>query len=106
MSKVLILNPSHHVRDNSPALFELLGDRIRSGAVTWSSALSTTGEATYVEFYWEWLEDVLSRYKDALTNMGLYHTVYASLFSYDLHPFILHVFFEHWCSTTNTLHTA
>ena len=38
------LNPSHYVHDNSPASFEILGDHIRSGAVTWSSALSTTGE--------------------------------------------------------------
>ncbi|KAM1611363.1 hypothetical protein ACFX1Z_000150 [Malus domestica] len=29
-SKILILNPSHQARDNSPASFELIGDRIRS----------------------------------------------------------------------------
>ena len=32
--------------------------------------------------------------------------MYASLFSYDRHHFVLHAFFEHWCSATNTLHTA
>ncbi|KAM2377597.1 hypothetical protein ACFX1X_044176 [Malus domestica] len=33
-SMILILNPSHHVCDNPPASFELLGDRICSGAMT------------------------------------------------------------------------
>ncbi|KAM1561245.1 hypothetical protein ACFX1Z_004394 [Malus domestica] len=101
---ILFLNYSHHVRDNHLASSELLGDRIRSGAVAWSSILSTTGGAAFVEFYWEWLKDVLSRSKDVLTNIGIYHAVYASLFSYDCHPSVLRAFFEHWCSTTNTSH--
>ncbi|KAM2234974.1 hypothetical protein ACFXTI_013174 [Malus domestica] len=105
-SRSLILNSSHHVRDNHLASSELLGDRIRSEVVTWSSTLSTIRGAAFVEFYWEWLEDVLSCSKDVLTNMGLHHAIYASLFSYDCHPSILRAFFEHWCSTTNTLHTA
>nr|CBL94166.1 hypothetical protein [Malus domestica] len=67
-SRILILNPLHHVLDNSPASFELLGDHILSRVVTWNSTLSTTGEAIFVEFYWEWLEDVLSLSKDVLTN--------------------------------------
>ncbi|KAM1325704.1 hypothetical protein PS2_046301 [Malus domestica] len=50
-SRILILNPSHHVSDNQPALFELLGDRIYSGAITWNSTLSTTREAIFAEFY-------------------------------------------------------
>ncbi|RXH92654.1 hypothetical protein DVH24_033550 [Malus domestica] len=33
-SRILILNLSHHARDNSPASFELLGDRVRNGAMT------------------------------------------------------------------------
>ena len=103
---ILILNPSHHARDNHPASFKLLGDHIRSGAMAWNDALSTTGEAVFDESYWEWLEDVLGRSKHVLTSMGLYHAVYASLFSYDLHHSVLHAFFEHWCSATNTLHTA
>ncbi|KAM2504194.1 hypothetical protein PS1_038136 [Malus domestica] len=32
--RILILNPSHHVHDNLPASFELLGDHFRSGAMT------------------------------------------------------------------------
>ena len=92
-SRILILNSSHHVHDNPPVLFELLGDRIRNGAVAWSGALSTTGGASFVEFYWEWLEDFLSRCKNVLTKTGLYHAVYASLFSYDRHPSVIRAFF-------------
>ncbi|XP_068317086.1 uncharacterized protein [Pyrus communis] len=77
---ILILNPSHHARDSHPASFKLLGDHIRSGAMAWNDALSTTGEAVFDESYWEWLEDVLGRSKHVLTSMGLYHAVYASLF--------------------------
>ena len=94
-SRILILNPLHHVHDNSSASFELLGDHICSGAMAWSGTLSTIREVVS-EFYWEWLKDVLSRFKDMLTNIGLYHVVYASLFSYDCHPFVLRAFFEHW----------
>ncbi|KAM1405246.1 hypothetical protein ACFX2F_000097 [Malus domestica] len=93
--RILVLNSSHHVRDNHLASSELLGDRIRSEAVAWSSTLSTTRGAAFVEFYWEWLEDVLSLSKYVFTNMGLYHVVYASLFSYDRHHSILRALFEH-----------
>ncbi|KAM2845227.1 hypothetical protein COP1_027689 [Malus domestica] len=48
ISRILILNPSHHVRDNSPASFELLGDRVHNGAMTWNSTLSTTREVIFV----------------------------------------------------------
>ncbi|KAM2348023.1 hypothetical protein ACFX1X_011721 [Malus domestica] len=74
--------------------------------MAWNGTLSTTGEAVFDEFYLEWLEDVLSRSKDVLTKVGLYHAVYASLFSYDCHPSVIRAFFEHWCSGTNILHTA
>ncbi|KAM1607188.1 hypothetical protein ACFX1Z_027800 [Malus domestica] len=74
--------------------------------MAWNDTLSSTGEAVFVELYWEWLEDGLSRSKDVLTNVGLYHALYASLFSYDRHPSVLRAFFEHWCSATNTLHTV
>ncbi|KAM1053474.1 hypothetical protein ACFX13_001020 [Malus domestica] len=47
-SRILILNPSHHVCDNSRTSFELLGDRIRSAAMTWNSTLSTTEEVVFV----------------------------------------------------------
>ncbi|KAM0978606.1 hypothetical protein FF1_014548 [Malus domestica] len=106
ISKILILNPSHHADDNHSASFKLLGDHIRIGAKAWNGTLSTAGEVVFDEFYWEWLEDVLSRSKDVLTKVDLYHAVYASLFSYDRHPSVIRAFLECWCSATNTLHTA
>ncbi|KAM2308187.1 hypothetical protein COP1_030335 [Malus domestica] len=60
ISKILILNPSHHAGDNHSASFKLLGDHIRIGVKAWNGTLSTAGEAVFYEFYWEWLEDVLS----------------------------------------------
>ena len=56
-SRILILNPSHHIRDNPPALFELIGDRIRSRAMTWNNTLSTTGEAVFV--FWSFCHTAL-----------------------------------------------
>ncbi|KAM1985392.1 hypothetical protein ACFX16_013566 [Malus domestica] len=50
-SRILILNPSHLVRDNPLASFELLGDCIRSGAMTGNSTLSIIGKVVFVELY-------------------------------------------------------
>ncbi|KAM1937253.1 hypothetical protein ACFX15_014436 [Malus domestica] len=60
ISKILILNPSHHAGDNHSASFKLFGDHIRIEAMAWNGTLSTAGEAVFYEFYCEWLEDVLS----------------------------------------------
>ncbi|CAL9018763.1 unnamed protein product, partial [Prunus brigantina] len=60
-STVLQLKSSHHTNTGSSKAFELLSDRIHNGAVNWSSALPTAGESTFTEYYWEWLQDVLSR---------------------------------------------
>ncbi|KAM2350132.1 hypothetical protein ACFX1X_013565 [Malus domestica] len=79
ISKILILNPSHHAGDNHSASFKLLGDHIRIGAKAWNGTLSTAGEVVFDEFYWEWLEDVLSRSKDVLTKVDLYHAVIGGL---------------------------
>ncbi|KAM2483389.1 hypothetical protein ACFX1W_041026 [Malus domestica] len=51
ISRILILNPSHHAGDNHSASFKLLGDHIRSGAMAWNGTLSTAGEAVFDEFY-------------------------------------------------------
>ncbi|KAM1787680.1 hypothetical protein ACFX11_038047 [Malus domestica] len=52
-SRILISNPSHHARDNSPALFKLLGDRVSNRAMTWNGIQTTIGEAIFAEFYCE-----------------------------------------------------
>ncbi|CAL2276472.1 unnamed protein product [Prunus armeniaca] len=105
-STVLQLKSSHHTYTNSSKAFELLSDRIHNGAVNWSSALPTAGESTFTEYYWEWLEDVLSRNTQVLKSTGLYNAVFASLFSYDRHAPVIQAFCGYWCLATNTLHTS
>lgn len=56
ISRILILNPSHHAGDNHSATFKLLGDHIRNGAMTWNGILSTIGDAVFYEFYWKCLK--------------------------------------------------
>ncbi|CAL8991157.1 unnamed protein product [Prunus brigantina] len=105
-STVLQLKSSHHTDTGSSKVFELLSDRIHNGAVNWSSALPTAGESTFTEYYWEWLEDVVSRSTQVLKSTGLYNAVFASLFSYDRDAPVIRAFCEYWCPATNTLHTS
>ncbi|KAM2879551.1 hypothetical protein FF1_015032 [Malus domestica] len=51
MSRILILNPSHHVHEDSLASCELIGNRIINRDVTWNGILSTTGKAVFAKFY-------------------------------------------------------
>ena len=94
-STVLQLKSSHHTDTGSSKAFELLSDRIHNGVVNWSSALPTAGESTFTEYYWEWLEDVLSRNTHVLKGTGLYNAVFASLFSYDRHTLVIRAFCEY-----------
>ncbi|KAL2941883.1 Tuftelin [Bienertia sinuspersici] len=55
--------------------------------------------------YWEWTEDVLSRYVDILELCSVRDAVYASLYSYDRDTNILRAVYESWCPSTNTFHT-
>ncbi|CAL8988474.1 unnamed protein product [Prunus brigantina] len=105
-STVLQLKSSHHIDTGSSKAFELLSDRIHNGAVNWGSAIPTAGESTFTEYYWEWLEDVLSRNTQVLKSTGLYDVVFASLFSYDRHAPVIRAFCEYWCPATNTLHMS
>ncbi|KAI5327330.1 hypothetical protein L3X38_026726 [Prunus dulcis] len=92
---VTILEDESDNRDKdigSSKAFELLSDRIHNGAMNWSSALSTACEFTLTEYYWEWLEDVLSRNTQVLKSTGLYNAVFASLFSYDRHAPVIRAF--------------
>ncbi|KAI5328304.1 hypothetical protein L3X38_027701 [Prunus dulcis] len=91
-STVLQLKSLHHTETNSLGVFELLSDRIHNGAVNWGSVLPTAGEYTFIEYYWEWLEDVPSRNTQVLKSVGLYNAVFASLFSYDRHAPVIRAF--------------
>lgn len=107
-SKVLILNSSHHSKNNllhDSRPFLLLGHSIHAKVARWGAVFSSKGEFSYTEGYWEWLEDLLVRNRDALIKASIYDAVFASLFTYDCNPNVIRAFCESWCPTTNTLHT-
>ncbi|KAL2942840.1 Tropomyosin [Bienertia sinuspersici] len=84
----------------------LLGRSIVSGATKWkSNTVKFIGDFFFIPGYWEWTEDVLSRYGDILELCSVRDAVYASLYSYDRDTNILRAFCESWCPSTNTLHT-
>lgn len=84
----------------------LLGRSIVSGNAKWkTNTVKFVGDYYYIPGYWEWTEDVLSRFGDALEHSSIFDAVYASLYSYDRDINILRAFCESWCSSTNTLHT-
>lgn len=73
------------------------------GLATWNYPQSGFGEFRYVTCYWEWVEDVLSRSKEALERTKIYDAVFASLFTYDVNDNVLQAFCELWHSSTNTI---
>ncbi|KAL2904073.1 Photoreceptor cilium actin regulator [Bienertia sinuspersici] len=84
----------------------LLGRSIVSGATRWkSNTMKFIGDSFFIPSYWEWTEDVLTRYGDILELRSIRDAVYASLYSYDRDTNILRAFCESWCPLTNTLHT-
>ncbi|KAL2943460.1 Tropomyosin-1 [Bienertia sinuspersici] len=84
----------------------LLGRSIVSGATKWkSNTVKFIGDFFFIPGYWEWTEDVLSRYGDILELCSVRDAVYASFYSYDRDTNILRAFCESWCPSTNTLHT-
>ncbi|KAL2934874.1 Plectin [Bienertia sinuspersici] len=84
----------------------LLGRSIVSGATKWkSNTVKFIGDFFFIPGYWEWTEDVLSRYGDILELCSVRDAVYASLYSYDRDTNILRALCESWCPSTNTLHT-
>ena len=94
-----------HTEEPRTTFFQTLGRRIISGEAYWGNILKLNGEFSFIENYWEWLEDVLGRSKKALQDAFLYEALYASLFTYDRNPNIVRQFCEAWCPETNTLHT-
>nr|CAN62413.1 hypothetical protein VITISV_029286 [Vitis vinifera] len=52
------------------------------------------------------VEEVLGRHGPFLKGCKLYEAIFASLFSYDCHAFVIRAFCERWCPITNTLHTS
>ncbi|KAH7841563.1 hypothetical protein Vadar_031568 [Vaccinium darrowii] len=103
-ANALLLRSSLHKKDNSSEHFLLLGDRIINGDAKWGSSTPQFGEISFIEGYWEWLEDVLARNKGTLTDAKIYDAVFASLFTYDRNTNLIRSFCELWCPSTNSLH--
>ncbi|KAL0339282.1 UNVERIFIED_CONTAM: hypothetical protein Sangu_1450300 [Sesamum angustifolium] len=97
--------PRHQPSDDFTHLCTL-SRSIIEGDAKWDGDLHFTGEFRYTKGYWEWTEDVLSRYGDRLRHLKIYNAVYASLFTYDHNSDIVKAFCEAWCPLTNTLLTS
>ncbi|KAG5541092.1 hypothetical protein RHGRI_021092 [Rhododendron griersonianum] len=100
----LLLRSSLHNKYNDSERFLLFGDRITNGDAKWSNTTPQFGEISFIDGYWEWLEDVLARNKDMLTSAKIYDAVFASLFTYVRNTNLIRSFCELWCPSTNSLH--
>lgn len=84
----------------------LLGRSILFGSMKWGSqVVRIMGDSSFIHVCWEWTEDVLFHFREALDYCGIYNAVYASHYSYDRDSSILRAFCESWCPSTNTLNT-
>ncbi|KAG5540450.1 hypothetical protein RHGRI_020606 [Rhododendron griersonianum] len=100
----LLLRSSLHKKHNDSERFLLLGDRITNGDAKWGNTTPQFGEVSFIDGYWEWLEDVLAWNKDMLTSAKIYDIVFASLFTYVCNTNLICSFCELWCPSTNSLH--
>ncbi|XP_071936559.1 uncharacterized protein [Coffea arabica] len=105
-TKVHSLKSLIHDKEPRTTPFQTLGRRIIDGDAHWGPSLRLSGAFSYIENYWEWLEDILGRNKQELRENCLFDALYASLFTYDRNLHVLRAFCEAWCPDTNTLHTS
>ncbi|KAH7850255.1 hypothetical protein Vadar_029883 [Vaccinium darrowii] len=104
-STAILLQSSLHSNEDGSERFILLGDQINAQRATWTDPLASFGQFSFIERYWEWLEDVLGRFSEVLSSARIYGAVYASLFTYSRDENLIRSFCELWCPSTNTLHT-
>ena len=92
VSRTFTLASNLHSTADRVDPFPFLGRRISAGEVQWALPSSKTpplqykGEFFYLPKYWEWLEDILSRNTEVLSDANLYKPLLASLFTYDRNP--------------------
>ncbi|KAK6126743.1 hypothetical protein DH2020_039514 [Rehmannia glutinosa] len=104
--KTWTLQATHHQQSAESTPLPTLGCHIIEGQAKWGDDIKFAGELHYIEGYWEWTEDVLSRCKNSLQKVKIYDAVYASLFTYDNNSNIMRAFCEAWCPSMNTLLTS
>ncbi|KAJ8433884.1 hypothetical protein Cgig2_004606 [Carnegiea gigantea] len=102
--KTFLLSTHVKMQENLPS-FQLLRHDIESERRSWAK-LPLHGEFSYKPLYWEWLEDILVRWKDKLTTLHLFDALYALLFLYDRCSNLIRAVCEYWCLETTTLHTS
>ncbi|KAG5524094.1 hypothetical protein RHGRI_030926 [Rhododendron griersonianum] len=100
----LLLRSSLHKKNDDSEHFLLLGDRIANGDAKWGNTTPLFGEISFIDGYWDWLEDVLAWNKDVLSTAKIYDVVFASLFTYVRNTNLIRSFCELWCPSTNSLH--
>ncbi|KAG5523761.1 hypothetical protein RHGRI_030671 [Rhododendron griersonianum] len=100
----LLLRSSLHKKNDDSEHFLLLGYRITNGDAKWGNTTPLFGEISFIDGYWDWLEDVLARNKDVLSTAKIYDAVFASLFTYVRNTNLIRSFCELWCPSTNSLH--
>ena len=103
---ILLLNSSHPTTTEVHAEFGLLGSHVCDGEAKWGCSFKVLGESFFTKGYWEWVDEVLGRHEPFLKGFKLYEAIFASLFSYEHHAFVIRAYCECWCPTTNTLHTS
>ena len=86
--------------------FGLFGSRVCDEEAKWGSSFKVLGKSFFTEGCWEWVEEVLGQHGPFLKGCKRYEAIFASLFSYDRHAYLIKAFYERWCPTTNTLHTS
>ena len=92
VSRTFTLASNLHSTADRVDPFPLLGRRISAGEVQWALPSSKTpplqykGEFSYLPKYWEWLEYILSRNTEVLSDANLYKPLLASLFTYGSEP--------------------
>ena len=83
----------------------LLCHCIMNGTLSLGNFSPCISNSFFIQWYWEWLEDILGCNKEKLVEWRLYNGLYASLFSYDMSVNVFKAFCELWYHTPNTLCT-
>ncbi|KMT01962.1 hypothetical protein BVRB_9g209100 [Beta vulgaris subsp. vulgaris] len=99
-SKLVLLASHHHACTEIKSL-PTLHARISQKEVRWSPNMHIGVEFRHIPCYWEWLEDILRHFKNALSRIHLLDDVYASMLVYKCNSSVMQTFCESWCPLTN-----
>ena len=92
VSDVLLLNSSHSTTAETHDEFILLSSHIHDKEVEWGGSFKVLKESFFIEWYWEWVEDVFGWHGNFIKGCNLYEAIFVSLFSYDHHASVIRAF--------------